>query len=188
VKEKKVKVEKKALSNSRFDQNRMLLTTAEADHDQAKLTSASSYYTKKIFRNYTLNKNLTLAKMLFKETGLNLKTNIKISNRFLINHQLTDNFLMARVFKTLRSQQKALKSNADSSFNYRVCNSLIPANGDAIENGSCDLSTGGCLASTSTATDIHKKPSQKKLKNALSTFWRRGNLLRLLDFNFLLLL
>jgi len=126
--------------------------------------------------------------MLFKETGLNLKTNIKISNRFLTNHQLTDNFLMARVFKTLRSQQKALKSNADSSFNYRVCNSLIPASGVAIENGSCDLSTGGCLASTSTATDIHKKPSQKKLKNALSTFWRRGNLLRLLDFNFLLLL
>ncbi len=175
-----MKAKKKSLSNLRFDQNRKLIATTETDQDQARLISAT----------YTLNKNLTLAKMLLKETGLNFKTNIKITNRFLINNQLTDNFLMARVFKALRSQQKILKSKANSSCYLRVCDSSISASDvvNKININEKNVLDAGGMADTIHATDVHKNSPQKKLKNAIMSFWRHGNLLRLLDFNFLLLL
>ena len=196
-------------NNLRFDQNRSLTRTLESDEEDTR-NSAIANYQKKIFRNLLLNKScLTLAKkMILKHTHcyFNLKTNIQISNSFLTNRcQITytnnNYFLITKVFKALRSQQKIfLKSKyGNSSFNLRVCEdddyndySSNKCNNVAVVDSCVENGENNSLlpSDSAAATDINNKnkTTQRKLKNALSSFWRRGNILRLLDFNFLVVI
>lgn len=175
---------------SRFDSNRNLSkqqnisSSNKTPNESSKQVVVSPSNKTQIYRNYSLNQSLTLAKLLFKNTaaGLHLQTNIKISKKLLMGQQLTSKCLMNKVFKTLRSQQKSMiKCSRNSSFIKLSASEL------AIQSARTDADLTAELVGENEATNINRKTTQKRLKTALSAFCRRGNLLRLLDFNFLLI-
>lgn len=151
--------------NSRFDQNRKALEISEPT--KVKLTHIFGL-NKKLMRSYFLNQSSTFAKFILNSSSFSLKTKIELCNQ----NKHKNYFFMNKLVQSLQSNAKFQKKLLKLSSNYL--------------SGSMDSSKS---FNESTEVIPEAKPMPKRIKRkSTNTFWHKGNLLRLLDFNFFLLL